>query len=417
MNTSLKHKLMAGALTSAASIIVGGISYYNMILSNATIDIPTVDVPTLTSYKLSNPSISIPTVDYYKLSSNNIRLPHIERRYIPSDCYDVTKKYNRDRLKNIAAFERDKLAYFKDHVGQRYDIGFDYNNPYCHKWMDIYNTYSSYTNDIAFKKVTYIPKIIAEVRAPITADQKARLYSNITYLKNSYRYNTVLVRFDCTENIDTLMEICQHIKYTEQMKVYIAFSPFDSIDQTIFINPDIFKRYLNTLAPLADGYILGYRRMSQHYTKADEPYTNFILDNLRKYNSNILIFGEIYIGEKYSNRGVFEVTSFVPTNASGAILFNAGVETSDIYSIMKKVDKKINIIGCVIGSKYYYNTKNKTFESFYKSMKIKSAIQNRFINNGCGGYITFISDGCEDALNITSRLSNNLSESIITIGE
>ena len=125
---------------------------------------------------------------------------------------------------------------------------------------------------------------------------KEQYVSNLQWTK-AKGYNSVLVRFNCTENLTNVLEMVQIAK-DNGMKI---FSCYVGQDNTCprwnpYIDPDILEPFFKAVIAESDGYILGWRETSTHVRLLPNEFFNYLCKLAREANPQVLIYGEIYYG-------------------------------------------------------------------------------------------------------------------------
>ena len=286
------------------------------------------------------------------------------------------------------------------------------------EWSNILN--QNTTANIEYIANTNKYKIIAEARLINNSYDTIKLKNNLDVLKQ-LGYNSVLVRFDCSEDIIVLKNLVKDIK-NNGFNVFITFigDDYNTKKWSVFINPANIENYFKELSPEALGVFLCWRRGTsiKRYVIPIE-YYNYICNISRKYNKNILIYGEVFYGSLESQyQQEAKLYSNIPENITGILIHNYGYINSNRAYIINKLIKnnisnynKLNIIGIVNGTAII----QKNIKTEYK---YKKYIEKSFNKLNCST-ITFLRNGL-DIRFIKSRklnISDNILENDLTTWE
>ena len=63
-----------------------------------------------------------------------------------------------------------------------------------------------------------------------------------------------------------------------------------------YIDPETIEEYFALLAPKFTGFLLNWRSTSSHVKILPIEFFNYICNTVRKHNSQVLIYGEVYYG-------------------------------------------------------------------------------------------------------------------------
>ena len=63
-----------------------------------------------------------------------------------------------------------------------------------------------------------------------------------------------------------------------------------------YIEPETIEEYFQALVPKMQGFLLNWRSTSNHVKILPVEFFNYLCATLRKFNSKILIYGEVYYG-------------------------------------------------------------------------------------------------------------------------
>jgi hypothetical protein len=172
-------------------------------------------------------------------------------------------------------------------------------------------------------------------------DVKMNMLKNIDVLKK-HGYDTVLVRFNCDDDINLVTNMIHDIK-TTGMRVYSIYVGLDNrkpIQWNPFVKPSIIEDYIKKIAPLSDGWLLNWRSTSAHVKLLPKEFYNFICSTVRKYNKTCLIYGEIYYG-KIDPLRTTALMYNIPENITGVVINNMGFSNYNHVYIINKLFAKI----------------------------------------------------------------------------
>lgn len=272
------------------------------------------------------------------------------------------------------------------------------------RWIQILQSNS--TCNISFIKNKKIWKIISEAwlyKDRYDSNVKENMLKNLSFFKEN-KYDTVLVRFDCTEDIDKLLKMIDDIKNTgfEVFATYVG-RDYSCPRWNPFIDPDTIERYIQLVAPKCKGFLLNWRGTSNHAKILPIEFFNYMCNILRKYNDQILIYGEVYYGyiDPLHN---FLLVSTCPQNATGVVINNVGFRNSNVRYAVNRLFiyacpnyTKIDKLGQVVGYGPYYCSRpgydaNLSLDDEYAS---KKAVEKAYNKTG-HGTVTLSHDGVDD---------------------
>ena len=306
-NTTTSKPLEVVETTATAT--VAPIDWFQYDLNVPQLVVPTLDIPELTipSYNTNIVASDNTNIELIKLDSliedinsdfvkvNNlteglITIPSVDEKIIGLD--NPSKDFN--DLYNFALENKNK---FIDKRMVLNDKQMYFPNDFVKAWKKIYNQYEDMS---PFK---YVPiknkfRMITEVRTPMNASELNILTENLAYYK-SEGYDSVLYGFTKDDNpTDVLNTIKYIVKYCN-MKVWLTYTGKESLNETVFMNPDVYEKILSVSAPYISGYVNSWRRTSVHLWKQDNAFMNYTNSILRKVNPRLPIIGEIYYGNNY----------------------------------------------------------------------------------------------------------------------
>ena len=232
---------------------------------------------------------------------------------------------------------------------------------------------------------------------------KANMLKNLAFFKDK-GYGAVLVRFDCTEDKEKLVKMVDDIKeagfevfgtYTGRDGQKPAWNPY--------IDPAVLEEYFALLAPKFTGFLLNWRVTSNHVKILPIEFFNYMCSILRKSNSQIFIYGEVY----YGIIGPLHMTTLVytaPENITGIVINNMGYYgynttyiVNNLFTSAVPNYRKMDKLGQVIGYGPYYCSRQEynahlTLDQEYK---YKDNVETAFKRTGYGT-ITMSHDGVDD---------------------
>ena len=250
-------------------------------------------------------------------------------------------------------------------------------------------------------------KIIGEawiLNGNYSTSVKENMLKNLKYLR-SRGYDTVLVRFRCSEDIDQLKQMINDIK-DDGFEIFSTFVGLDYEEPlwNPFIEPKTIEKYINEIAPLCTGYLLNWRSTSNHVKIIPIEYFNYLCHILRKANDKILIYGEVY----YGNIDPLRMRTLIytaPENVTGVIINNMGYYGYNITYIVNNLFatsvpgyRKMDKLGQVIGVAPYYCSREATKIpdlTLEKEYSYKAKVEKAFSRTNYGT-ITLLHDGVDD---------------------
>ena len=117
------------------------------------------------------------------------------------------------------------------------------------------------------------------------ADKSAVLRERLDYYA-ARGYNAVLVTFDTTENLSRLCVTVDGIRRAG-FQIVIAYAGRENLEEPVFRDPEVLRRFLTELGSRADALLLGWRRTSVHLFLPDRPFTNFLIRSAREGNPDL----------------------------------------------------------------------------------------------------------------------------------
>ena len=278
-----------------------------------------------------------------------------------------------------------------------------------YQWMN--KLWDNKELDIQFIKPTSSFKIIGEAWIYSNHWDKAvkeQFAKNLAWTK-AKGYDTVLTRFDCSENITNWLEMVQTIR-DNGMKVFTVYVGQDNTCPrwNPYINIDKFESFFKQATAAADGYFLGWRETSTHVRLLPSEFFNYICKLAREANPQILIYGEIYYGQTSDSAGRRALYYNLPKNVSGVVVQNMGFQGYNHGYIVQRLFRKIvpnyksyDKIFQVIGIGPYYRTKTGHHGAWREGLTLaeeysaKAEVENSFKKYGVKT-VTMIHDGVDD---------------------
>ena len=336
-------------------------------------------------------------------SINNIDMTIDRNVYIiDSSIFNVviTEQILKELARDTAIFSYEKskqfdIAYFKDLKNLEIDKYYE--------WISFLNQYIDL--DIEFIKNTNQYRIIGEVKIEndrYDQDLKQQMIDNLMILKQ-HDYDSVLVRFDCSQNLDLIIQMINDIRSTG-LRVYTVYVGLDNrkpIQWNPFVDPKTIENYISKIAPLSDGWLLNWRSTSAHVKLLPKEFFNYICATVRKYNKSCLIYGEIYYGRIDPLRTTALIYN-IPKNVTGVVINNMGYYGYNHQFIVNKMFinsvpnyRKLDKIGQVIGYRPYYSSKENLYLETREEYAYKKKIEHNFNRVRCGT-VTMLHDGVDD---------------------
>lgn len=237
---------------------------------------------------------------------------------------------------------------------------------------------------------------------------KEQFAKNLKWTK-AKGYDSVLTRFDCSENITNWLEMVQTIR-DSGMKVFTVYVGQDNTFPrwNPYINVSKFESFFKQATAAADGYFLGWRETSTHVRLLPSEFFNYICKLAREANPQILIYGEIYYGQTSASAGRRALYYNLPKNISGVVVQNMGFQGYNHGYIVQRLFRKIvpnymsyDKIFQVIGIGPYYRTKTGHNGAWREGITLseeyaaKAEVENSFKTYGVKT-VTMIHDGVDD---------------------
>ena len=227
-------------------------------------------------------------------------------------------------------------------------------------------------------------------------DDGRTLRINLRFYRNQ-GYNAVLFVYDDIERPDDAIALIRSVKNEFGFQVYAAYGPAGegASAPPTFLPPERYGKFLRTIAPEIDGFLLGWGRTSVHLFTQDPAYMHFVCSALRDGNPRLPILGEMYWGENYKVRKVgayyFGFNTF--KNASADVVQNRGHLAIDKPSVVRKLREETGheAVGVVIGPSTEWLAKGA--RTWKNALAAKQRIEKQFLAAGAAGTITCHADG------------------------
>ena len=317
-------------------------------------------------------------------------------------------------MKLIYNFEQDYNESLKTEVKLN-DIRKLDRNMYV-KWIKILAANKKCS--ISYIKNKKLRKIIGEAwiyNNRYNFQTKENMLKNLDFFK-SKGYGAVLVRFDCSEDKDKLIELVDDIK-AAGFEVFGAYVGQDNLTPAWnpYIEPETIEEYISLLAPKFTGFLLNWRTTSNHVKILPIEYFNYICNTLRKANDKILIYGEVY----YGNIDPLRMRTLIytaPENVTGIVINNMGYYgynttyiVNNLFASAVPRYRKIDKLGQVIGYGPYYSSRPEfnAHLDLDQEYKYKEHVETAFKRTGYGT-ITMSHDGVDD--NFTNVIADPTDE-------
>lgn len=340
----------------------------------------------LATISIDNSSVNVPIIDTSRYSVE-----------VTQKTYDELK-----RLKQMYDFEFNYSQAYKEE--KKLDDLKKVSREIYSKWIDVFA--SNKTCNIALVQSKKMWKTISEawlLHNRYSADDRQNMFKNLEFFKN-LGYDSVLVRFDCSEDIDKLIFMMSDIK-SRGFDLFATYVGQDNLNPAWnpFIDPDTIERFLSKTAPMCSGFLLNWRSTSNHIKLLPIEFFNYMCNTLRKSNPDILIYGEIYYG-LIGPLNTSAVVCTIPSNVTGVVINNMGYYGYNITYIVNELFvpdvpkyRDLDKLGQVIGYGPYYLTKQSMgyeidVESEYK---YKGIVEKAF-NRTRHGTVTLSHDGVDD---------------------
>ena len=402
--TKIASTVAAVAIAAGTAVVYNDIRETDKFYDENPELIP-MDLPTLNLPKLNLPTLNLPKIQLPEINTAVV----IDGKMLDELNLPVAETYDKDRFEQWKALSEDKKNLFKDKRNLSYDKSISIDSTSFQKWIEIHKEKQNYV----LEKVPLEDgiKMIAEVTVPNNPEEYNTLIKNLEkYHKKGY--NAVLLTFDTSENLSSLIELALLISKKE-MSCWIAYSGPEDLNHSVYVDPDKLKEYIGELSEISDGIIVGWRRTALHLFMQDKPFTNFILKAAREANPSIMILGEAYLGPTYELdiEQPIKASFNIPANSSGTIVNNIGFQNVNVKSALNGVFKKVSKmkrIAVVVGSRPYHMTVNNSGYNREEQDEIKKRIEENFVKAGCSGTITLHGDGGEIVKNGVKRLTDSL---------
>lgn len=355
----------------------------NVMADALIIEVPAVEVPAATAEEVKSPEV---VVEITATEFEGVALPEIS---------DPAA-----RIAKVQEFFRFAQKTFRDRRNWKNDRSFGIDSDSVKKWRKIYEEWRksdlSDGADVSDRSDRLKGlRMIAEVHHPI--DQNA-LRKNLAMYKQR-GYNAVLLTFGYQG--ETLAEVIAAADLIRRsgLQVWFAYSGPEKLEHSVFMDPDVLKKYLQELSIRADGFLIGWRRTSVHLLIQDEPFRDFLIKSVRSVNQDLLILGEGFYGMTAQTNHHLRISYNLPPGSSGCYVMGFGFSEYDpgVYLSRMTRIKDMQKVAVIIGEKPYYGSTNATGRSFEGNLRIKQEIEKRWLAAGCVGTITLHGD-CSDGI-------------------
>lgn len=348
-------------------------------------------VPEVEIQQVSEGSVNLVYVDTGTVVAADVKMTEVTITNVAIPTVDDPNT----RISNLVALLKELRTKVHDTRSIDHDKTISIDNPAIRDWMSIYEEFANKPYTMQYIQMHHGLKMITEARVPKTDEEKAIQLDNLDWYK-AKGYNAVLLSIYMDEQLVDLIELANEIT-KRGYDLYITYTGIESLYTSVFLDPVLIQRYLATLAPMAKGYLLGWRKTSVHLFIHDPQFTQYLVKCVRDANDKIEILGEGYYGQTAdSNLRTDVLTYNMPENASACILsgvgyrnVNAGGVLKGLFGALTKTQK----IPVVLGDRAYYKTTNPNGYSFEKNFAIKQEIENKFLRYGAYGIITLHGDG------------------------
>ncbi|MEI3038447.1 MAG: hypothetical protein V8T90_15440 [Victivallales bacterium] len=387
-------------------------------------DYRTVRVSTTNMPEVIRAAVRIPEVEVRIAADNTIRIPSPSGVVVvvpsaggdviavPSpQGYRITLPEVRDpaaRMPQLIALQKIQRTLFRDQRNLIYDSSIGIDSAVWAKWIRIYQADEPY--DMPHVELTDGLRMIAEVTVPEDRAERETLNTNLERYV-ALGYNAALLTFDTTEPLDSLVELAELIR-SKGLAVWIAYSGPENLRHSIFADPDRLANCVRTLAELADGLVIGWRRTALHLFVQDRPFYNVILRAARAGNPKLQILGESYIGETAETPEYTRIAMFNnPANCSGTVVSGIGFYGVNVAGALTGVFKPVahmNRVALIVGSKPYHQTLHRTGLSRERQEAVKQRLERRFRAAGCRGTITLHGDGGAVTVDGKKKITDSL---------
>ena len=311
-----------------------------------------------------------------------------------------------DRIGKVQKFLEMARVKFRDRRNWKSDRTFGIDSEIVGKWVKIYEKWrKSDGSDVSDRSDRLKGlRMIAEVHHPI--DQNVLRKNLAMYQQQGY--NAVLLSFGYQG--ETLAEVIAAADLIRRsgLQVWFAYSGPEKLEHSVFMDPDVLKKYLQELSIRADGFLIGWRRTSVHLLIQDDPFRDYLVRCVREVNPCLPVLGEAYYGMTAHTNHYSRVTYNLPECASGCYVMGFGFKGYDpgVYLSRMTRIKDMPKVAVIIGEKPYYGSTNATGRSFEENLRIKLEIENRWLAAGCVGTITLHGD-CSDGI-YNEKISDNI---------
>lgn len=258
------------------------------------------------------------------------------------------------------------------------------------KWLTIAEKEQAFTPD-------YIPlpsglRMAAEIHHPISS---GILSGNLARYRKA-GCNSVLITFGYPgESLPVLLATAAQCRRAG-LAPWFAYAGPESLQHSIFRDPDELASAAAQLAQACDGVILGWRRTSVHMYRQDKVFQTLLLRAAREANPRLAILGEIYYGE--TEKSARDLALNLPTGVSGALVTGFGFQGVAVESVVAALHKKVGrtpLVPLIVGRKPYYATRNRDGRSAAVHWREKMTVASRWLSAGVSGVVILHGDGSD----------------------
>lgn len=372
----------------------------------SNMEIKELIIPKLEIPSLEIPQLQVPSLEEAKpLEIQQLDIPQLKIESIQDAIDKAYNRSNRALLKMIldqrSALDSKLYQLSEDDLKQ---------------WVNIYND--------TIDSVYYVqpPKglrMIAEVRMPQSEEQAKILQENLNY-RHAQGFNAVLVTFSGSEDVNDLVDLVTYLK--KGFSVWFAFGGHEDLKEPVFMSPEKYGLYLQSLAYVSSGFLSHWRRTSSHLFIQDEAFMFYTALNVRAGNPNIPILGEVYFGEtaplnktaewykttgQLANHIKIHLVIRMVKGGSGYVLTNFGYPNIDVdgvmHGLLKPVQDSPKYV-LISGPYPYFLTTHKRNTSYEEDLQGIEDLEKSWTRAGVWGTIVTHADGTD-----SNGVSDNMS--------
>jgi hypothetical protein len=359
-----------------------------------TVDIPSIDVPKVEICGVEIPNVENLNPETIKVATHLVETIGVENLNPVQIRIILQTISNLDGdVPKIQQLQRVLAATIKDQRMLQYDRTLSIYNEALTAWLEIYSKPLP-------PPIEYVPlprgiRMIAELRS---IDHAA---ANLAFYRKQ-GYNACLITIDGTESISKVLQLVNLVRGAD-MAAWIAWAGPEKLEWSIYQDPAKISRLLKAAAPLCQGYMVAWRRTSAHLVAQDAPYIEYLVQQVRSANPEILVVGESYYGQTWENLPHINQRGWVardnaPRNQSGVLIAGIATQNFAIETMLNTTFSRwlrTPRLAQVLGERPYYATTNNTGKSFLENLRIKQQLERRFLRAGCIGTVTIHGDGSD----------------------